>query len=68
MTPLLEIKQASRHFGGLHAVENFSGHVKRGERVGLIGPLKQMFYRRQTLQKLVGKIKSDLVVEKEIYA
>lgn len=38
MTPLLEIKQASRHFGGLHAVENFSGHVKRGERVGLIGP------------------------------
>lgn len=38
MTPLLEIKNACRYFGGLHAVEDFSGHVKRGERVGLIGP------------------------------
>ncbi len=38
MTPLLEIKSACRYFGGLHAVEDFSGHVKRGERVGLIGP------------------------------
>jgi len=38
MTPLLEIKDASRQFGGLHAVEGFSGCVKRGERVGLIGP------------------------------
>ncbi len=38
MTPLLEIKNVSRYFGGLHAVEGFSGQVKRGERVGLIGP------------------------------
>ena len=38
MTPLLEIRNASRYFGGLHAVEGFSGYVKRGERVGLIGP------------------------------
>ncbi|WP_319241361.1 ABC transporter ATP-binding protein [uncultured Propionivibrio sp.] len=38
MTPLLEIKNVSRFFGGLHAVEDFSGQVQRGERVGLIGP------------------------------
>ena len=38
MTPLLDIKNVSRHFGGLHAVEGFSGQVRRGERVGLIGP------------------------------
>jgi branched-chain amino acid transport system ATP-binding protein len=38
MTPLLKIENASRQFGGLHAVEDFSGHVGRGERVGLIGP------------------------------
>ena len=38
MTPLLDIKNVSRHFGGLRAVEEVSGHVRRGERVGLIGP------------------------------
>lgn len=37
-TPLLEIKKASRRFGGLLAVDGFSGVVQRGERVGLIGP------------------------------
>ena len=37
-TPLLEIRKASRRFGGLLAVDDFSGVVERGERVGLIGP------------------------------
>ena len=37
-TPLLEIRNASRRFGGLLAVDDFSGVVQRGERVGLIGP------------------------------
>jgi len=37
-TPILEIQNASRRFGGLLAVDNFSGVVQRGERVGLIGP------------------------------
>ncbi len=37
-TPLLEIHNASRRFGGLLAVDDFSGVVHRGERVGLIGP------------------------------
>jgi len=37
-TPLLEIRNASRRFGGLLAVDDFSGMVQRGERVGLIGP------------------------------
>ena len=37
-TPLLEIRNASRRFGGLLAVDDFSGVVERGERVGLIGP------------------------------
>ena len=37
-TPLLEIRNATRRFGGLLAVDDFSGVVQRGERVGLIGP------------------------------
>ncbi len=38
MTALLEIDQVSRRFGGLLAVDDFSGSIGRGERVGLIGP------------------------------
>ena len=38
MAALLEIDQLSRRFGGLVAVDNFSGAIQRGERVGLIGP------------------------------
>lgn len=37
-TTLLEIRNVSRRFGGLLAVDDFSGSVRRGERVGLIGP------------------------------
>lgn len=36
--PLLHIDNVTRRFGGLIAVEGFSGQVGRGERVGLIGP------------------------------
>jgi len=36
--PLLDIRKATRRFGGLLAVDDFSGVVQRGERVGLIGP------------------------------
>jgi branched-chain amino acid transport system ATP-binding protein len=35
---LLEIRSVSRSFGGLLAVDDFSGVVRTGERVGLIGP------------------------------
>jgi branched-chain amino acid transport system ATP-binding protein len=38
MAALLEINQVSRRFGGLVAVDDFSGAIQRGERVGLIGP------------------------------
>jgi branched-chain amino acid transport system ATP-binding protein len=38
VTALLEIDQVSRRFGGLLAVDDFSGSIGRGERVGLIGP------------------------------
>ncbi len=38
MSALLEIDNVSRRFGGLTAVDAFSGVVRRGERVGLIGP------------------------------
>ncbi len=38
MTALLKINQLSRRFGGLVAVDDFSGSIARGERVGLIGP------------------------------
>ncbi len=35
---LLEVRQLSRHFGGLRAVDNVSFQVHTGEIVGLIGP------------------------------
>jgi branched-chain amino acid transport system ATP-binding protein len=38
MTPLLEIENATKRFGGLVAVNNVSLTVNRGEIVGLIGP------------------------------
>ncbi|HEY9224927.1 MAG TPA: ABC transporter ATP-binding protein [Variovorax sp.] len=38
MTHLLDIDKVSRHYGGLTAVGEFSGHIAQGERVGLIGP------------------------------
>jgi len=38
MTGFLEIRNASRHFGGLKAVDNVSFAVEKGEIVSLIGP------------------------------
>lgn len=38
MSHLLEVKNLTRTFGGLTAVDNLSFHVDRGEVVGLIGP------------------------------
>jgi branched-chain amino acid transport system ATP-binding protein len=38
MSPLIEVKNLSRHFGGLTAVNDLSFHVDQGEVVGLIGP------------------------------
>jgi ABC-type branched-subunit amino acid transport system ATPase component len=37
-SPLLKIEGASKNFGGLMAVDNFSLNVNSGEIVGLIGP------------------------------
>ncbi|NPA91410.1 MAG: ABC transporter ATP-binding protein [Chloroflexi bacterium] len=37
-TPLLDIRNLSRHFGGLKAVDGVSFQVNEGEIVGLIGP------------------------------
>lgn len=36
--PLLEVRNLSKHFGGLVAVDNVDFHLNRGEIVGLIGP------------------------------
>jgi branched-chain amino acid transport system ATP-binding protein len=36
--PLLEVKNLSRHFGGLAAVDGVSFGVERGEVLGLVGP------------------------------
>jgi len=38
MTHLLDIRNASRRFGGVLAVNDVTGHVDEGELVGLIGP------------------------------
>ena len=38
MTPILEINNLNKSFGGLHAVRNFSLKINEGEIIGLIGP------------------------------
>ncbi len=38
MAPLLEVRNLSRHFGGLIALDNLSLSINAGEIVGLIGP------------------------------
>lgn len=38
MAALLELKRVNKCFGGVHAVENMSLKIKRGELTGLIGP------------------------------
>jgi len=38
MGVLLEVKNLTKKFGGLTAVNDFSFEIKRGEFVGLIGP------------------------------
>lgn len=35
---LLDVKEASRSFGGLKAVSEVSLHINKGELIGLIGP------------------------------
>jgi branched-chain amino acid transport system ATP-binding protein len=37
-TPLLDVQNVSKYFGGIKALENVSFKVNLGERVGLIGP------------------------------
>ena len=38
MTPLLELRAATKRFGGLVAVDRLTVHVDEGESLGLIGP------------------------------
>jgi branched-chain amino acid transport system ATP-binding protein len=38
MTPLLELKNVNRSFGGIHAIRNVSLKLEAGQIVGLIGP------------------------------
>ncbi|HWW94402.1 MAG TPA: ATP-binding cassette domain-containing protein, partial [Vicinamibacteria bacterium] len=38
MSPLLELDDVSKRFGGLMAVRHMSFHVEKGEILGLIGP------------------------------
>lgn len=38
MTPVLELKNVSKSFGGIHAVSGMSFRIERGELAGLIGP------------------------------
>ena len=36
--PILDIKNLSKHFGGLKAVDNISLTLDDGEMLGLVGP------------------------------
>src|SRR3954464_11460750 len=36
--PVLEVRDLSKHFGGIHAVEGVSFEVNEGEILGIIGP------------------------------
>jgi branched-chain amino acid transport system ATP-binding protein len=38
MSALLEVSGLNKHFGGLHALRDFSCTVRRGEIVGILGP------------------------------
>src|SRR5947208_5847950 len=38
MMPVLEVRDLSKHFGGIHAVEGVSFDVNEGEILGIIGP------------------------------
>src|SRR5256714_9403290 len=38
MTAVLEVRDLSKHFGGIHAVESVSFDVNEGEILGIIGP------------------------------
>ena len=38
MEPILEVRNLSKHFGGITAVNNFSLQITEGEILGLIGP------------------------------
>ncbi|MGD8542919.1 MAG: ATP-binding cassette domain-containing protein, partial [Desulfobacteraceae bacterium] len=37
-TPLLQVEDLTKNFGGLHAVEDVSFQIQQGEIIGLIGP------------------------------
>ena len=38
MSPLLEIRQLDKHFGGLHVLKHFNMTLQAGEIVGILGP------------------------------
>ncbi len=38
MTPILEIKNLNKNFGGIEAVKDFSLQVEKKQIIGLIGP------------------------------
>ena len=38
MTPVLEMQNVEKFFGGVHAIDNFSVKLEHGKIHGLIGP------------------------------
>ena len=36
--PVLEMQNVEKHFGGVHAIDNFSVKIEQGQIHGLIGP------------------------------
>ena len=37
-SPVLEMQNVDKHFGGVHAINDFSVKIERGKIHGLIGP------------------------------
>ena len=48
--PILELENISKHFGGIHALDDVSLNLEPGEVVGLVGDIRPMPWSLGTAQ------------------